>query len=470
MSLAPELSSSLEWLNAPPVRLAAQRGRVVALAFFSSGSAYASNLLEDLRFLQARHSDSLAVIGIHTPKFEAERSARLAHKAINRLGVRFPVAHDPDFVAWQHYGVRAWPTVVLLDLQGRVVHTALGDMQREALDRKVAQILDEAGSADRVFDAVQPVSRPEQRLPLQFPIGLAASASHLYLADAGHHRIVECTLEGRILRQFGSGNAGFLDGSGSDASFQQPRALWLAKDLLYVLDSGNHALRRIKLPTGEVETLAGTGRAGPLNADTTDPRQQPLNLPCALVGSSDRLYLAMAGANQIWEYDLIQRRLSVLAGSGQLGLSDGPASQAAFAQPSGLALVQQTLYVTDAASSAIRSLNLGTGQVQTLVGQGLFAFGDADGSRSSAMLQFPQGLALDPRAPVLWIVDSYNSSLRMLRLGGGELRRYELDYRLSEPMAIAAGQGVLWVSNTNAHEVIRIDPDSRSVQRLPIGE
>ncbi len=471
MSTAPELSSALEWLNTSPIRLASQRGRVVALVFFSAGSAYGNNLLDELRFLQARHSDGLLVIGIHTPKFEAERQARLALKTINRLGVRFPVAHDPDFVTWQHYGVRAWPTLILLDLQGRVAHTVLGDMQRDAIDRRISQILEDAGSTDRVFDSVLPVSRPEPRQPLQFPAGLAVAPAHLYVADAGHHRIVECTPEGRILRQFGSGNAGYLDGAGGEASFHAPRALWLAKDLLYVLDTGNHALRRIKLLTGEVETLAGVGRTGDTSSiGKLDPRQQVLNLPCDIVGSSDRLFLAMAGANQVWEYDLVQRKLAVLAGSGQLGLSDGPAAKASFAQPSGLALVQQTLYIADSASSAIRSFNLNTGQVQTLVGQGVFSFGNEDGSRSAAMLQYPIGLALDPRAPVLWVVDSYNSCLRMLRLGGGEVRRYDMDYRLSEPMSIASGQGALFVSNTNAHEVLRIDPDSKSTRRIPIGE
>jgi len=471
MSLAPEFSSSLEWLNTPPVTLAAQRGRVVALVFFSAGSAYGSNVLEDLRFLQARHSDSLMVIGIHTPKFEAERQARLALKTINRLGVRFPVAHDPNFITWQHYGIRAWPTVVLLDLHGQVVHTVLGDLQRDALDKRINQILDQAGSADRVFDSVQAVSRPEPRQPLQFPMGLAATATHIYVADSGHHRVIECTPEGRILRQFGSGNAGNLDGAGGEAGFNSPRALWLTKDLLYVLDSGNHSLRRIKLLTGEVETLAGTGRVGDFSSvGKADPRQQAMNLPCDIVGSSDRLFIAMAGANQVWEYDMVQRKLSVLAGSGQLGLSDGPAHSASFAQPSGLALVQQTLYVADAASSAIRSFNLGSGQVQTLVGQGVFSFGNEDGSRASAMLQFPSGLALDPRAPLLWVVDSYNCCLRMLRLGGGEVRRFELDYRLSEPMGITVSQGSLYLSNTNAHEVLRIDPEAKSARRIPIGE
>jgi len=471
MSTAPELSSALDWLNAPPMTIASQRGRVVALVFFSANSAYAANVLEDLRFLSARHSDSLVVIGIHTPKFDTERQSRVALKAINRLGVRFPVAHDPGFVTWQHYGVRAWPTVILIDLEGKAAHAVQGDMQREELDRRINQILESAGLADRVFDSVPQVARPEPRQPLLFPTGLAATASHIYVADSGHHRVIECTPEGRILRQFGSGNPGNQDGSGGEALFNCPRALWLAKDLLYVLDGSNHSLRRIKLLTGEVETLAGTGRAavtaGELKAN---PLQQPLNLPCDIVGSSDRLYLAMAGANQVWEYDLVQRRLNLLAGSGQYGLADGAARVANFAQPMALALVQQTLYIADAGSSAIRSLNLGTSQVQTLVGQGVFNFGSEDGSRSAALLQAPMGLALDPRNPLLWIVDSYNSCVRTLRLGGGEVRRFELDYPLAEPMGIAATTGALLLANTNAHEVLRIDIDGKNAQRIAIGE
>lgn len=471
MSLAPELSPALEWLNSPPLTLAQQRGRVVALAFFSAGSAYCQNLLDDLRALQGKHADGLQVIGVHSPKFEAERQSRLALKTINRLGVRFPVAHDPAFIAWQHYGIRAWPALALLDAAGHLVQVIHGDLQRETMDRRITAIIDQTPASDRIFTPVQPVSRPEPRGALHFPTGLALSASHLYVADSGHHRILECTHDGRILRQFGSGNAGFIDGAGGECSFQSPHGLWVAKDLLYIADTGNHALRRVKLLTGEVETLAGTGKAGLIaQRGPVDAREQPLNLPCGLAGSTDKLYIAMTGANQVWEFDLVRRQLSVLAGAGRLGLGDGPTPTALFGQPSGIALVQQTLYVSDAAGSSIRSISLGGGMVQTLIGQGLFAWGSQDGTRSSAQLQYPLGLALDPRAPQLWIVDSYNCALRHLRLGGGELRRFDLDYRLAEPSAVCAAPGTLWVSNTNAHEVLRIDVDAGTAKRLPIGE
>jgi peroxiredoxin len=470
--VAPELTAALHWINAPAPRLRQLRGRVVLLGFWHAGSVYCQNLLDDLRQLQGKHADGLSVIGIHTPKFEAERDERIVLKAINRLGVRFPVASDPEFSAWQHYGVRSWPSVAVIDTQGRLVEIGSGDLRREALDALVSQLLDDAGARDqRVYETAQPVLRPEPRLPLSFPAGLAVTQNHLYVADTGHHRILECSHEGRVLRQFGSGNPGYLDGGSADCSFQGPRGLSVLKDALYVADTGNHALRRVRLLDGDADSLAGTGRAGlPNGVLQGAAHEMALNAPWDVAGSFDKLYVAMAGMQQIWEFDLGKRTLRAIAGSGRLALADGAGASAAFAQPAALALVQQTLYVADSAGSAIRSVQLTSGSVQTLVGHGTFDFGDQDGTRSAARLQYPLALALDARSPVLWIADTYNNSLRMLRLGGGDLRRYELNYRLHEPAAIAASPGALWVANTSAHEVLRVDLDTGTVRRLPIGE
>lgn len=469
--LAPELSDRLEWINAAPLRLEQQRGRVVLLSFWHAGSVYCQNQLEDLRFLQGKHADGLSVIGIHTPKFDAERDARLVLKTVNRHGVRFPVANDPAFHTWQHYGVRAWPSIALLDAKGHLVEVASGDMNRDALDGAVARLIAEADvRTAQGSESAQPLLKPEPRLPLSFPAGLAATQSHIYLSDSGHHRILECSLEGRVLRQFGSGNAGLLDGTAAECSFQWPRGITVLKDFLYVADTGNHALRRIRLLDGDVDTIAGNGRPGLPPATATNPAEMMLNAPWDVTGAFDRLYLAMAGWQQVWEFDLGKQTLKSVAGSGRMGLNDGIGNGASFAQPAALAQVQQTLYVADSAASAIRGLHLANGGVQTLVGHGSFEFGDQDGTRSAARLQFPTALALDPRSPLLWIADTYNDSLKMLRLGGGDLRRFEIDYRLHQPGALAATPGVLWVANTSAHELIRIDLDAQTVRRLPVGE
>jgi len=466
-----EFPESLEWINCEPLRLDQQRGRVVVLLFFSAGSVNCHNALDELQAIAARHADAVTVIAVHTPKFDAEREPRLALKAVNRQGFRQPVAHDRAFALWQRLEVQAWPTIVLLDPQGRVAERFIGDQQRDAVDRAINRLLESVDPGKRAFGTLPICVRPEPLLPLAFPCGLAVNEQHLYVADSAHHRILECTHEGRVLRTFGSGNAGLVDGRMTESSLNLPRGLCLAQSYLYVADTGNHALRRITLLNGEIETLAGNGRPGALvGAAMGKPADIPLDTPWALVASNDKLFIAMAGAHQIWEYDQTRRVMKVLAGTGRIGLVDGAGDRCALAQPSALALIQQTLYVADAASSAIRGVHVLGGQTHTLIGQGLFEFGDQDGARHTALLQHPLGLTLDPRTPQLWIADTYNGQLKTLRLGGGELRRFDIGFHLAEPAALAASQTALWVANTNAHEVLRVDLGSGKVARLPIGE
>lgn len=466
---APELQSSLQWLNATPQRIEAQRGRVLALVFWNAASAYCHTLLEDLVRLQARFPVGLSLLGIHQPKFDSELDGRLVLKAVNRLGLPFPVANDRGWTTWQHYGIQGWPSVALIDTRGRLRHVFTGDDQSGAIDAAVQGLIDEVGGA---VMAGEPARRTgaEPRLPLAFPSGLAVGENHLYVADTGHHRILECTHSGRVLREFGTGHGDLVDGAPEDAAFRLPRGLCLVRESLYVADTGNHALRRIRLLDGVVETLLGNGRAGPVREGSGKAAELPLNQPWDVVGTLDRIYIAMAGTNQIWEYELGGAKLRRVAGSGELGIADGPAASAMFAHPAGLAQVQQTLYVADAASSAIRSLQVAQGQVQTLVGQGLYEFGDEDGQRREARLQFPQAIALDPNSPVLWIADSYNGSLRRLRLGGGDVATHPLSHALEQPAALATGPGSLWIANTGAHEVLRYDLGNGKLARLPIGE
>ncbi len=469
-AIAPDLLPSLHWLNAEPQTLAQHRGRVLALVFWNASSAYCHNLLDELMRLQARFPLGLSMIGIHQPKFDSELDGRLVLKAANRLGLPFPVANDRAWATWQHYGIQSWPSVALVDTRGRLRQVLAGDHQGGALDAAIAGLIDEVGGA---VMAAGPVRRSgaEPRLPLAFPSGLAVGENHLYVADTGHHRILECTHSGRVLREFGTGHGDMVDGPPGDAAFRNPRGLCLVRESLYVADTGNHALRRIRLLDGAVETVLGTGRPGQVREGAHEAGAQlPLNQPWDVIGTLDRLFIAMAGSNQVWEYDLGQAKLKLLAGSGELGILDGPVRNAMFAHPAGLAQVQQTLYVADSATSAIRAIQVTQGQVQTLVGQGLYDFGEQDGQRRDARLQLPLALALDPSSPLLWVVDSYNGSLRRLRLGGGEMTTHDLPQPLDQPAALAAGAGSLWIANSGAHEVLRYDLGSGKLGRLPIGE
>ena len=469
---APEFPPSLEWLNlSAPLQMAALRGRVCAIGFVNTGSAWSLQRMHDLEQLQARHGDRMQVLAVHVPRFDHERDARRILKRLGRHGFKFPIAHDPDWTLWQQYGIDAWPTVVLLDGNGHVRERIVGGGPVRDLDALASRLCAEQGVVPGGGEAIEVRWHPEPAMPLRFPVGLAINGQHLYVADSGHHRILECDYAGRVLREFGSGGPGFIDGPSELAAFTRPQGLCLQRGILYVADTGNHAVRRIDLRTGDVITLCGAGRPGdPVAGLVSDPRSVALNQPRAVVLVDDILLIACSGDNRIWFYDLGKGTLELAAGNGVLQVCDGNGDEAAFAEPVGMAAVQQRAYICDGAGSAIRMLNLRNHEVTTLVGEDPWNFGSNDGARSEARLQDPQAIALDPDAPVLWIADSGNDQLRMLRLGGGELATYSLSQPLHAPGGLAVAHGVVWIADTDAHAVLRLDTHSGALHHVPIGE
>jgi DNA-binding beta-propeller fold protein YncE len=466
----PTLPASLQWLNAAEPPALARRGRLTALAFVNAGSTWSMQRLLDLQALSARHPRHLRILGVHMPRFDHERDGRRVLKRIQRHGVRVPVAVDPDWASWQQLGLRAWPTVLLLDGEGKVIARVEGDGASAEIEGSLQAFVDAAPQESGEDDPAVPVHR-DQDSQLRFPIGLAVNDQYLYVADSGRHRVLECTHAGRIVRQFGTGDEGFVDGGAGLGAFRRPHGLALLREMLYVADTGNHAIRRINLRSGDIDTLCGSGRRGAAKeGPVQDPRSVSLDTPRAVAVTADQLHIALAGENRIWSFELGRAHLTFRAGSGELAVRDGIGAMAAFAQPVALAGVMQKLYVCDSAGSAVRAMQLRENSVQTLVGQGAWEFGHADGARAIAQMQEPQAIALDPDAPLLWIADTGNDRLRSLRLGGGELTSYLLPQPLHGPAGLAVGAGAVWIADTDAHAVLRVEPKVGTMLHVPIGE
>ena len=469
---APEFPPGLEWLNTTgPLRMSQLLGRVSALAFVNAGSAWCTQTLVDLGHLRNRYPDRLNVVAINVPRFDHEREPRRAGKRLGRHRFQFPIAHDADWTLWQHCGIEAWPTVVLVDVEGRMRERFVGDGQLREIDAAVSRLLGEATPRSLNAERIEMRRGGEPMLPLRFPSGLALSGNYLYVADSGHHRVLECDLSGRVLRQFGSGGSGFIDGPMELAAFNRPQGLCIERDTLYIADTGNHAVRRVQLRGGDISTVVGAGRSGtPKEGLVADPRMVALDQPRAVSLSAGNLYIATAGDNRVWRFDLGTPGIALVAGSGRLAVVDGKAETVSFAEPTSLASVQQAIYICDAAGSAIRLANARTGQVSTVLGQDAWTHGNTDGARADARMQQPQAIALDPAAPVLWIADSGNDRLRSLRLGGGELTTVELPQRLHAPGGLVVADGVVWIADTDAHAVLRYDTRDGSLKHVPIGE
>ena len=470
-SPAPEFPEILDWVNVSEApELSALRGRVVLLWFWSYDNVHCWNLLPDLAWLESRYNDGLSVLGIHCPKYPHQRDSDNVLKAVNRLGIRHPVASDANLDLWQQYDVDAWPSAVLIDAEGLVAAVIPGEGRRQDLDEKIAQLLDEAAEGDlREYESATVASRPEPRLTLRFPGKLLATESRLYVSDSGHDRVLECNHEGRILRQFGSGDRGYWDGRNEECGLADPQGLALRNEFLYIADRGNHAVRRVNLESGEMETVLGNGESGRLRPHNADAASTPIGSPSDLAIVADKLYVVSTSQNQIWELDLATDTVDVFAGNGKLGMQDGLSLDSSFAQPSGITTSGLQLLIADAASSSIRLVRLIDGRVSTLVGSGLYEYGDVPGTRDNARLQNPLDVAMDPRG-IAFVADSYNGKIKALSLKSGAVRALNVNHELMEPGGLSIAAGALWIANTNAHEVVRIDLSSGLGTRVPIDE
>lgn len=468
--------AGLDWLNVSrPLTLKDTAGRVVILDFWTYGCINCIHVMDDLRRLEDKYGDDLLVIGVHTPKFDNEKNLETLRRIIVRYDLRHPVVNDVDFLLARIYGMRAWPTQVVIDPAGQVLGKVVGEDNYHLLDGVITDLL-EKRDASVVREKI-PLALEKEKFAASFlaaPGKIAVSADRAAVADTLHHRVLVTDHQGKIIATFGGGEAGFADGKAEAARFRSPQGLVFVGKDLYVADTGNHSIRRLQLSKGIVTTVAGNGKNELHRFGRFPATEIGLRSPWALANKGNILFIAMAGQHQIWSLDLARLEIGPFAGDAREGLEDGPLKQASFSQPSGLSLVGDSLFVADAEDSAIRRIDLRKRRVETLIGAGLFEFGDRDGAFDQARLQHVLGIAAADSRTV-YIADTYNHKVKRLDL---TTRRIEtvagtgkpgkgagpaLTAALNEPGGLAMlGQDLL-IADTNNNRVVKYDVRTRTI-------
>ncbi len=217
----------------------------------------------------------------------------------------------------------------------------------------------------------------------------------------------------------GTGGRGFSGDGGPAlrASFNRPHSIALdGKGGLYVADIGNHRIRRVDLSSGIVTTFAGTGERAP-TPDGAPVAGTPLNGPRALAfAPNGDMYVALREGNAVYRLDMRAMTLHHVAGTGDKGYSGdgGRAAEATLAGPKGIEIgPEEAAYLADTENHAIRRIDLATGTISTVAGDGSRRDGP-DGNPLQCGLARPHGVFVD-RAGNVYIGDSENHRVRVVR-------------------------------------------------------
>jgi streptogramin lyase len=222
---------------------------------------------------------------------------------------------------------------------------------------------------------------------------------------------------GTISTVAGNGRRGYAGDGGpaNAAELSDPHSIAFdGAGRLLIADIGNHRIRRVDLKSGQIESIAGNGKAA-APRDGEPARDRAVLGPRALAVEGDTLWVALREGNSVWKLDLRRETWRHVAGAGRQGYKNGPAAVALLAGPKGIALAdQQVAYIVDTENNAIRTLDARSGEVGTLAGLGPKSAGyGGDGPAKDARFDRPHGICVGPDGAV-YIGDTNNHRVRRI--------------------------------------------------------
>ncbi len=470
---APDFPVGFDWINTDQaLSLDGElSGHVLVVAMWTSSCVNSQQALTTLRFLEQQFADRpFSVVGVHSAKFTAEQDAAHVRDLVRVHDISHPVVIDEDRKIWRSFACRGWPTIVIIDAQGRVRFKGIGQPDQHRLSLGVEALLQEGEKASALSLSPLEIDEPEEleRRGLFRPCGLAIDEDReiLWITDTGNHRLIGADLAtGEVRSVIGNGHCGFADGGPETVRFFQPRGLAIDEDQLFVADMGNHMVRVVNLGDDEVSTILGTGRQTVDESGGMAGIDQGLNGPAGLWFHDGMLYIAMAGQHQIWAMEVDTTTAFSFAGSGDQGIVDGNIDAASLAQPFALAVHGERLAFVDAATSALRLIDLDGSEVVTLIGKGPFEFGDRDGSLEDAALQCPLDVVY--HGDELLVADTFNSKIK--RVHGDVIETIAgPDDGLHHPEGLAVRGDTLFIANTAASSILRLNLASGEVDEMTL--
>jgi thiol-disulfide isomerase/thioredoxin len=493
---APDFPPGLEWLNTEkPYSIKDFRGKLVLIDFWTYCCINCIHIMPDLKKLEEKYKDELVVVGVHSAKFLTERGTESIRQSILKYEISHPVINDKDFEIWNEYTAKAWPTLVLVDPKGKVIGMTTGEGVFEEFDPVISAAMTQyesdglALNRDPIKLSPEKDKTPKSLLSFPGKITSDTTNSRIFITDSNNNRIVVLMLskngtDAKVEEVIGTGSAGTVEGSFSEAMFNHPQGIAFSKDKLYIADTENHLIREVDLISKQVKTIAGLGYQSRERGfiSSANALETALNSPWDLTIIGDELYIAMAGMHQLWKLDLKTGKIGTYAGSSRENIVDGSFKESALAQPSGITTDGKKLFFADSEVSAIRTAGVSNknGKVTTIVGTGLFDFGDIDGTGDDAKLQHPLGVFYNPADELIYVADTYNSKIKTVNPVTRESKTYagtgfsgtrdgsRESAQFNEPSGLTIINGKIYITDTNNNLLRAIDMATNEVKTVKI--
>ena len=311
---------------------------------------------------------------------------------------------------------------------------------------------------------------------------------HVYIADIWSHSIRRVdAFTGTISTFAGTGNRGYSGDGGpaNEAQLSEPEAVAVdSAGNLYIADSANQRIRRVDATTGTISTIAGMGYWD-YGGDGGPATEAHLRHPRGVAVDGDgNVYIADTENNRIRKVDAATETISTIAGTGEWGYSGdgGPATQAQLGTPQGVAVDGDgNVYIADIFNHRIRKVEAATGTISTIAGTGEQSGGGDGGPATEAQFSEPHGVALDGDGH-LYIADSSNHRIRRVDAftgaittiagswwgyggDGGPATQAQLRWI---PSLAVGGDGNVYVVDTGNRRIRVLQPISGLTPRTPI--
>lgn len=319
----------------------------------------------------------------------------------------------------------AFPEGVVVDASGDVLIADSGNNRVRKVDAQTGIVTTIAGTGESFSGGD---GGPSSSASLYTPEAVAADgAGNVYVGQTGGKRVSKVDANtGLITTIAGNGEGGFSGDGGPAASARLGAARGVAVDAdgnVLIADSSNNRVRQVDARTGIITTIAGTGEEG-FGGDGGPATSAKLWNPVGVaIDGTGGILVAEFSGNRIRRIDRLNGTIATVAGTGEQGFGGdgGPAAGAKLFGPWAVAIDGTgNLLIADSNNLRIRRVDVQTGIISTVAGNGEFDFGGDGGPATSAKLAGTYGVAVDAIGDVL-IADTFNHRIRIVDAATGTI-------------------------------------------------